>query len=248
MKLFLVLISLILLSSCSSYFKRQSCESTNWFEYGEKVALEGRRLSGDQFILECNTAEADVDESGLDRGFKAGMQKYCLPETVYQTGRSGRFFTEEMCTGSGLNNLRTQHRVGVLEYCQKSNGYNAGAVGNPYNKICPVDLERAFLPEFNRGRKRYLATVVSQNNSQINELNSQMSKSLNEVSYKKGLRLGLEARLASNKANAELDQQVRGLNSEIYSLESSINATRSKIENLKSKNRQFEIEMVQLGN
>lgn len=248
MKLFLFFIALVSFTSCSSYFKRQSCESTNWYEYGEKVALEGRRLSGDQFILECDKAEADLDESVLDRGFKAGMQKYCLPETVYQTGRNGHFFNEEMCTGQGMNSLRTQHRAGVLEYCQKSNGYHAGAAGIPYNRICPIELEKTFLPEFNRGRRRYLGLIISQNNSEINELNSQMSKSLNEMSYKKGLRLSLEARFNTNKANAELEQQIRGLDSEIYSLESSINVTRSKIENLKAKNRQFDIEIVQLIN
>ena len=71
--LFFLIINLI---SCSSYFKRKDCEATNWFDYGQKVALEGRRLTGDQFISECYHAEADVAESDLDRGFKSGLEKF----------------------------------------------------------------------------------------------------------------------------------------------------------------------------
>ena len=61
----LLLFICIALSSCSSYFKRQTCESTNWFEYGQNVALEGRRLTGDQFVLECQKASSDIDEPAV---------------------------------------------------------------------------------------------------------------------------------------------------------------------------------------
>ena len=43
MKFILLFLSALSLASCSSYFKRKTCESTNWFEYGQSVALEGRR-------------------------------------------------------------------------------------------------------------------------------------------------------------------------------------------------------------
>ena len=250
MKIFSLIIlsavSVSFLSGCASYLKRKSCESTNWYDYGEKVALEGRRLSGDQFILECNKAEADVADDQLDRGFKEGMEKYCLPATVFQTGRSGKFFTEEMCTGQGLTNLRVQHHNGVLQYCDRANGYAAGAKGDPYNKICPADLEKAFMPEFNRGRKRYLATVITQNDKQIQDLENDIYKLQNQYSYKKSMLFGLEARSNLNKDNSELKMQISQVNSEVNSLDYQMRTDRDKQEKLKAKNRDIQIELVQL--
>ncbi|MGZ3692154.1 MAG: DUF2799 domain-containing protein, partial [Pseudobdellovibrio sp.] len=123
LKKIILLSPLIFIFGCASYFKRQSCESTNWFTYGENVALEGRRLTGDQFINECNQAGADIADADLDRGFKSGMEKYCLPEIALQNGKNGNYFNEEMCTGQGLSQLRNLHHQGVLQYCDKSNGY-----------------------------------------------------------------------------------------------------------------------------
>ncbi len=125
---------LVNLMACSSYFKRQTCESTNWFSYGEKVALEGRRLTGDQFISECNLAEADVAESDLDRGFKSGLQKYCQPQTVYQTGKSGNFFSTEMCIGEHLNLLKLKHHQGYLNFVRNQMDTRWGLVVKPIIK------------------------------------------------------------------------------------------------------------------
>jgi hypothetical protein len=243
----LILISFMALTGCASYMKRQSCESTNWFEYGQNVALDGRRLTGDQFILECQRADADLDEADLDRGFKAGLARYCQPEIVLQTGKNGKFFNEEMCTGMGLNNLRVLHRNGVLQYCDRANGYSAGTKGDPYNKICPADLEKAFLPEFNRGRKRYLSAKISQNNNQIQDLNREAGKLQSELTFKKGMRLALEAR-ASGQATADPEgkSELSNLNSDIYQLESSLRSVKNRQESLKEQNRKMELEIVQL--
>lgn len=246
MKNFL-LISVLFFSGCASYMKRQTCESTNWFEYGQSVALDGRRLTGDQFILECQRADADLDESDLDRGFKAGLAKYCLPEIVQQTGKNGKYFNEEMCTGMGLNNLRGLHRAGVLQYCERSNGYSAGTKGDPYNKICPAELEKAFLPEFNRGRKRYLSAKISQNNSQIQELNREAGKLQSDLTFKKGMRLALEARASGSSTPDQAGKsEMTELTSEIYQLESSLRSVKNRQESLKEQNRKMELEIVQL--
>lgn len=183
----LFLISFVILFftqiGCSSYFKRQDCEATNWFEYGQKVALSGRRLSGDQFVAECHKVEAEIREVDLDRGFKEGMDRYCDASQVYNLGRSGEFFSSEMCDGSNLRQLQERHKNGVVEYCKKSNGYTAGATGKEYNKICPKDLETAFIPEFNRGRKKYLAVVVLQIEGQVNNLDREILSLENQRNY-----------------------------------------------------------------
>lgn len=242
---YLILLLVLFVVGCASYFKRKDCESTNWFDYGQKVAMEGRRLSGDQFISECYNAEADVAESDLDRGFKSGMEKYCQPETVYITGRNGNFFSTEMCTGQGLNTLQAKHKAGVLEYCQRSNGYAAGSKGKPYNKICPASLEAAFIPEFNRGRKKYIVAILSDNNQEINRLENQITRTQVDLRFK-------TAELSRYQYNPTQDDKtinmVNNLSSQVRSLEYSISQDQSKLNNLRAKTRDLQLELIQLDN
>ena len=242
---FVLLPLVISLSSCSSYMKRKQCESTNWFDYGQSVALDGRRLSGDQFIMECMKAEADVAESDLDRGFKSGLDKYCQPDTVFQVGKNGSFFSAEMCVGEGLTLLQSRHRAGVLEYCQRSNGYAAGAKGKAYNKICPASLEGAFLPEFNRGRKRYLQTLTSENSKEIAQLENEIIRLQSEINWRSA---ELQRyRSASGKADEASLARINDLNSQINSSRYSLNIKQEKLDRLRQQNREIQLEIVQLG-
>jgi Protein of unknown function (DUF2799) len=164
------------LTSCASYWTRKDCEKTNWFQYGQSVAMQGRRLTGDPKINSCLKAEAEIDEVALDRGFKTGMATYCQPETVFQMGKKGDFFNVEMCDGEQPRFLQKRHAEGVQAYCAKTNGYAAGSKGSKYNGICPKNLEAAFLPEFNRGRKAFLTSAITNNETRIDEIERQIRR------------------------------------------------------------------------
>lgn len=243
MRLLLLFLAFNLIS-CASYFKRKDCESTNWFEYGQNIALEGRRLTGDKFISECYNAEADVAESDLDRGFKSGLEKYCQPETVFQIGKNGNFFSTEMCTGQGVSTLLSKHRAGVGEYCVKSNGYAAGTKGKAYNKICPADLETSFLPEFNRGRKRYLGAVIAENQKEINQAERELGRLQSELGFKKAQLM----RHQYNTKDEKMMNVVNELSSQVRNLEYAISSKQSQINKLQNDNRSMQLEIVQLGN
>jgi hypothetical protein len=165
---------------------RKECEKTNWFEHGRKIALSGRRVTGDEHVVQCTKAEANIDSVALDRGFKTGMETYCQPETIYQVGKRGEFFSAEMCDGEQPRLLKKKHDDGVQEYCRRSNGYTAGAIGTPYNGICPKDLEPGFLPEFNRGRKAYLNTQIANAESEIKDLDSEIGALNNDLAFAEG--------------------------------------------------------------
>lgn len=244
MKKISLILACVVLSSCASYFKRKSCESTNWFDYGQKVALDGRRLTGDQFIMECQKAEADVAESDLDRGFKSGLEKYCQPETVFQVGKNGRFFSQEMCTGLNMNLLLSRHRAGVQEYCQKSNGYSAGTKGDAYNKICPADLEPAFLQEFNRGRKKYLNVMIDENQKMITRLEREISPLQYELGYKRAEL----SRYQYNNKDEKMVMRYNEMASQVRNIESRISSKQSEITRLQNQNRNFQVEIVGLEN
>lgn len=161
------------LTSCASDLKKQ-CDATNWFAYGESVAMRGDRLTGDTFISSCAKEEAEVDHSALDRGFKKGMGKYCSEEQSYHTGKAGDPFAEDMCDNGKLKLLKAQHQKGISEYCNRDNGYRAGGSGKKYRNVCPQNLEREFIPEYNRGRRQYLNVLVEEKQKKIQNLKGEI--------------------------------------------------------------------------
>lgn len=251
-------------TGCSSYFKRQECESTNWFEYGQKVALSGRRLSGDQFVIDCRKVEAEIREVDLDRGFKEGMARYCDATQVFSLGKNGDFFVPDLCDGENLRVLSERHKSGVAEYCRRSNGYTAGAAGRAYNKICPKDLEAQFMPEFNRGRKKYLSVLVLQNEGKLNQIEREIISLENERNYKSVEVARLQSttsvvmeRIVDPYTGAvreqlvqkQTDDQKRAADDarwKVQNLDSQINSKRSEQATIRERNRAIQLEAVGL--
>ncbi|HEY1079150.1 MAG TPA: DUF2799 domain-containing protein, partial [Bdellovibrio sp.] len=77
MKKIFALILALSTTGCANYFIKKDCESTNWFEHGQKVAQSGKWLNADKKVMDCRRVEAEIQESQLDQGFKSGVQKYC---------------------------------------------------------------------------------------------------------------------------------------------------------------------------
>lgn len=262
--LFGVLLVTVMNTGCVSYFKRKECEAVNWFEYGHKVAMEGRRLSGDQFVSECRKVEAEFSETDLDRGFKGGMAKYCLPQTVFELGKKGDFFSVEMCDGENPRLLQEKHKAGVGEYCQKSNGYTAGTVGRAYNKICPKELEKDFLPEFKRGRKKYLNVLVLENEKKINDIEREILNLERERNMKslEAQRLqiptgavverrydpmtGTVREQVVSQVSEDQTRKADDMRWQIQNIETKINSKRSEQVSLREQNRSIQLEIVGL--
>lgn len=159
----------VAVSGCASYFKRKECEKTNWYEYGYNIAMQGSRPSRDAFLAECRKVEAEISDSQLDRGFKEGMSNYCKPDVALQTGKKGEPLNLDLCDAGQSRILTAKHQEGVKAFCQVDNGYPVGASGRKYNGICPQNLEKDFLKEFNRGRKKFLANSIQENESKIRD-------------------------------------------------------------------------------
>jgi hypothetical protein len=70
-------------------------------------------------------------------------------------GTIGRY--RQQCAEHGvapdLESYRAGHADGVQVYCRESNGFAVGHSGATYQGVCPADLERAFVAEYNAGRR-----------------------------------------------------------------------------------------------
>jgi hypothetical protein len=172
----LLLLGLLISSlvSCSSYFKRKDCEAKNWYQHAYDLALRGLRVSNDSSFQECKKVEAEFSEAQVDLGFKAGMAQYCTSEQAFLTGKKGQVFNLEFCDSNTLKMLVGRHREGVNAYCTKENAFSVGAAGESYTKICNQTQEMVFIPEFRRGRKKFLESSIQDRQMRMSTLTDTM--------------------------------------------------------------------------
>jgi hypothetical protein len=230
----LLVASVISLASCASYLKRKECEKTNWFEHGKQVAMRGSWLNADPLLNECRKVEAEISETQVDLGFKNGVSVYCTAAKAEQIGKSGDLYSRDICEGPSINSLLAAFKKGQNDYCQKSNGYNAGISGKKYQNVCSADQEKGFLPEYRKGRKSYLTTRVTDISQEVAALApkismAQMSSAnLNSrLTYLEATRGMLESR-RGNAVQAQNFTEANMLASELSTLDGQISNQRSQ--------------------
>lgn len=212
------------LSGCASYFLRKKCESTNWYQHGFDVAMNGKRPAADDFVVACRKAEANVSEQQLDVGFKAGMANYCKPDVAYKIGRNGEPLNFEFCEPSHTKLLTARHLQGLRDYCQPENGFQVGASGKVYGKNCPPDLDKAFAKEYSRGRKKYLQAMVNESHGRIHDIDRKIADKGREIH-------NLQFQIATLPRPREVIQRnyVNGQYSETKSVEDPHSSRRSQL-------------------
>lgn len=173
-KIIFASVGFLFISGCTTALEKQ-CKDTNWFEYGHKVAMSGKRLNSDSFPQQCEKEDVPVSYSEMDLGFKAGMANYCKPDIANQTGKNGEPLNLDLCATSDHSLLRVKHREGVVAYCQPSNGFPVGSSGKNYSGVCPKNLEANFMKEYRRGRKVYLTQQIAGKESELQHIDSEVT-------------------------------------------------------------------------
>lgn len=165
----------LLNAGCATYFLKKDCEAKNWYQHGFELAMKGQRPANDEFVVKCRKAEANISESQLDVGFKAGMANYCKPDVAWQTGKNGDPLNTELCDPGQARILNAKHLEGLRLFCQPDSAYGFGSSGKVYQKNCPADLEKGFLKEYGRGRKKYLQAMVIETQGKVADYDRQIA-------------------------------------------------------------------------
>ncbi len=168
-------LSPLLTQGCASYFLRKECEAKNWYQHGFDLAMKGTRPSNDDYLSSCRKAEAKIGEQQLDVGFKAGMANYCKPEVAWQTGKNGDALNMDLCDQGMARILKAKHLEGLRQYCTPESGFAVGTSGRVYRKNCPPDLEKEFVKEYSRGRKKYLQVMVVEAQGKVSDYDRRIS-------------------------------------------------------------------------
>lgn len=258
MRMIFVLLLALSTMGCANYFLKKDCESTNWFEHGQKVAQSGKWLNADTKVMDCRRVEAEIQESQLDQGFKSGVQKYCNNEGAYLVGKAGDVFSRDLCEGPQINVLLQNYKKGLNDYCAKTNGQNAGSSGKKYQGVCPKDLEPAFLAEYRIGRKKYISAVIENRRDQLRTIENNLSTAQGSLSAEERhlttLRM-VEANL-QNQVNttslqnssfrASLESQLNTAKGNTSDQQSRVSRTRSEISSYESKRDSLNAEIAEL--
>lgn len=74
---------------------------------------------------------------------------------------------------------------GVVSYCTRDRGFEAGRTGSSYAGICPADLEEDFLPAYRDGQIVYRAEVaVNDARSQVDSLGNRLEELDDKITAK----------------------------------------------------------------
>ncbi|MFM6927455.1 MAG: DUF2799 domain-containing protein [Bdellovibrio sp.] len=237
---------------CASFLKRQECDKINWYKHGEEIALRGEWLNADTQLNECRAAEAEISESKLDQGFKAGREKYCTTENSYAVGRVGDGFSKDLCDSPQQSSLISSHKRGLNDYCSKANGYNAGVSGKKYKNNCSLDLEAGFLPEYKKGRLKYVQSQIQileqrrrDDQTAISNKHIQLSGARTELNSYQMRRTWLESQ-RSFALSANNQSEVFRMNSEIDEMSRSITNSQSSINRIQGDITQLENDQRQI--
>ncbi len=230
--------SVFLFSSCANYFIKKDCEKKNWYQVGYDAALRGERISNDPDVSQCRKVDAEISESQLDVGFKAGMSRYCQAEGVFQTGKNGDLFNTDFCEPNQMAMLKRKHQEGLDAYC--TDGTTAGLSGKKYKNVCQAKLEKTFLPDYRKGRKKYLGGMVQNSESkmqmtqgEINRLQNQKRDVDNRLAFLPLLKIGAKDQFAPERQR--LNDESWQISNAISNKNQELNRTRQEIDNYKQE-------------
>ncbi len=181
---FILMLMALLFSGCSSWELKNRCEKTNWFDYGQDVAFNGKYLEEDSFVKDCKGVDR-VSAKQVDLGFKLGRDKMCQYSEIYERGRTGVPVFFKFCDGLDPSKMKANYEKGLELFCTAENGQPYGRSGKVYQRVCPFSLEKKFLPTYYVGRREYLkqnildltAKISSERVSESNLLSSEINLS-----------------------------------------------------------------------
>ena len=245
------------LPSCVSALKKK-CNETNWFEYGSQISKRGQRIDDDTFVKQCERENAEIHQGDLDKGFKKGMEEYCVPDYAFLVGKRGDFLSLDFCDTQVHTMMKKRHAEGVVEFCKKENGYPFGASGTKYNQVCPPALEGAFLPEYKRGRKDYLLLVIAQKTKESLQLEQDAQRREGDLSHVRSQLAFMDHRLnlaqqeylpqeEKTRKISDIQMQMSDLRFKQSDLERKTSEGRSKSHSLLDEVRELEKEALSLN-
>lgn len=162
---------LLFCTGCANWALQKQCEKTNWFEYSQAVAIQGKYLEEDGFVKACKGLDA-TSAVQLDLGFKQGREKMCQYDEIHSRAKEGVPVFFKFCDGLEMNRMKQLYEQGLTSYCTFEKGYSFAKAGKLYQNLCNPQQEKVFLPGYYKGRKEYLVAYLAELRGKLADLKS----------------------------------------------------------------------------
>lgn len=159
----------LLMTGCANWALQDKCEKTNWFEYSQGVAFQGKYLEEDGLIKACKGIDS-TSAVQLDLGFKLGREKMCSYDEIHNRAKEGIPVFFNFCDGLDKNRMKQRYQEGLISYCTAEKGYSYAKTGKLYQNLCSPQQEKLFLPSYYKGRKEYLTAYMTELREKILDL------------------------------------------------------------------------------
>jgi hypothetical protein len=150
---------------------------------------------------------------------------------------------EKACSKYGvtpdMESYLTGWNDGVLVYCTREGGFNAGSRGSSYAGVCPGDLEEDFLIAYNDGRHLYslrsevekIESEISWRDERIRKINKKLKTFRTDLNSSGSTE---EDRAKLRKRIGEVTKEKRKLKDEIYDLKYKLRRADARYEDYRS--------------
>lgn len=165
----LVSVLVLFTMGCANWALQDKCEKTNWFEYSQGVAFQGKYLEEDGFIKACKGIDS-TSAVQLDLGFKQGREKMCQYDEIHTRAKEGIPVFFKFCDGLEMNRMKQLYQQGLVSYCTAEKGYSYAKAGKIYQNLCNPQQEKVFLPSYYKGRKEYLTAYMAELRGKLSDL------------------------------------------------------------------------------
>lgn len=96
--------------------------------------------------------------------------------------------------------------AGLTQYCSPQNGFELGAAGRPYSKVCPSLLEKPFLAQYKQGQK---LLELERENAQIESQLAKLTANREPASQNPTVRQQIRKLVAQRDANKKEINKIR---------------------------------------
>jgi hypothetical protein len=156
-------------------------------QYALTVAISALLVSGCASLSESQCVAGDWETVGYRDGL-AGKQSTQLLNHQNACVKHGSVPDREAYLAGWEN--------GVRQYCQPSNGFNAGEAGGSFPNVCPDDLQDAYYAAYQEGRRLYMAQA------EIDGLNRQIAQKEYRIKQLAAEITSTEAELVADETTA----------------------------------------------
>jgi hypothetical protein len=176
-------LALLTLSGCAFHMSKQQCLTTNWYQRGFNAGSNGQRANVASDIVDCQKFHINVNSNAYERGWNAGIKRFCTYRRGYQLGSQGQANPNICPAGQLQQHFNRGFHKGANVFCRNpSNGFALGRQGSGFPPACSSARFLAFNTSYQQGQA--IHQRVSDVKNRISDINSRIDTLVSNYDFR----------------------------------------------------------------